>query len=122
LVALVLPTIKVQTALKVTQATYESQPGEFKVSLEMETDYDTRLILKEIRDSIKRLEEQFEEDAPVEQIIGLIEELTLTELLSISPNNNILETLNITDAATCTTQTSGTFLVGTARVGFCDAG
>ncbi|MHB9010381.1 MAG: hypothetical protein ACYC3E_00095 [Carboxydocellales bacterium] len=122
LVPLDLPTLKVQTALKVTQATYESQPGEFRIRLEMETDYDTRLILKEIRNSIKRLEDQFEEDAPVEQIIGLIEELTLTELLTIRPNNNILETLNLTDTATCTTQTTGTFLVGTAKVGFCDAG
>jgi hypothetical protein len=104
MVDILIPTLSINDRLKITQANYTSSPGKFDMSIELETEYDTRLVLKEIRNSIKRLEEDFEQDAPVEQIA------------------NIFETLTISDSVSYTTQTPGTFLVGTARVGFCDAG
>ncbi len=122
LASIVIPDLNVSGNYKVSQVTHSSSPGQYKQVLQLENDFDTRLVLKEIRNAIKRLEQQFEEDAPVEQIIGLFENISVTDLVTVRPNDSIADTLNIGEQVVCTSQDSGTFLAGTAKVGFCDAG
>ncbi|GAB4275127.1 XkdQ/YqbQ family protein [Thermincola ferriacetica] len=122
LVHIDIPDLKVNGNYKISQVTHSSSPREYKQTLQLENDFDTRLVLKEIRNSIKRLQEQFEQDGPVEQILNLLENLRLTDTVSVIPPLIITEILTLTDQVSATTQNSGTFQVGYARVGFADVG
>ncbi|MHB8171208.1 MAG: hypothetical protein ACYDG6_06665 [Thermincolia bacterium] len=122
LVPIDIPNLNVKGNFKASQVTHSSTPGEYKQTLTLEDDYDTRFILKEIRNSIKRLQDQFEQDGPVEQIHRLIEILKLTDMVSIRLNNELVDNMTLSDTVGASTQNSGTFVVGTARVGFADVG
>jgi len=122
LVSINIPDLNVNGNYKISQVTHSSSPREYKQTLQLENDFDTRLVLKEIRNSIKRLQEQFEQDGPVEQILNLLENLRLTDTVSVIPPLIITEILTLTDQVSATTQNSGTFQVGYARVGFADVG
>ena len=58
----------------------------------------------------------------LDEIMNMSEELTLSDTLAV-PGANLtqyIETITFTDVLSNTPQDTGTFLVGTARVGFAD--
>jgi hypothetical protein len=64
---------------------------------------------------------QFDEDAPVEQILGILETVTITDLVVIRDNNLLNDSVTATDNVVVTGANNGAYLADTAKADFCSA-